>query len=190
MHCISHLKGLLWCHHDRKPPSRMLVRVLATTGSGNLIFGLPDFERTNFDLEAVRLFPDGVYEGGGKGAYRLGASVDYFSLWSPKLFLRTLRRGCDIIAFLYVLHALFLESCRPIFVGFLGCPYFAISERLGGEGVGLPVQEPWIDDCFREAFSDNKIFVVQYQGLVNGGRTGAYGHESTIFLSKDVNIEM
>jgi len=42
--------------------SRMTGKILASTGSGDLISKLLDFGRASFDLEVVSLFPDGVYK--------------------------------------------------------------------------------------------------------------------------------
>ena len=53
---------------DSVLPSRMTGRILASTGSGILVYRLLDFGRASFDLEAVSLFLDGVYEG-GEGAH-------------------------------------------------------------------------------------------------------------------------
>jgi len=59
------MKGLLRriSRRDRVLPSRMAGRILASIGSGDLIFGLLDLGWASFDLEVVNLFPDGVYEG-------------------------------------------------------------------------------------------------------------------------------
>jgi len=81
----------------------MISRILPSAGSDDLVPGLLDFLRVSFDLEVVNLFPDGVYERGGKGAHRLGAPVNFFSPWSLEFFLRTSRRECDTITFLCVL---------------------------------------------------------------------------------------
>ena len=83
----------------------MTSKIFTSTRSGDLIFGLLDLGRASFDLEAVSLFLDGVYEGGGEGAHRLGAPVKYFSLRGPELFLRTPWRGCDNTTFMCVLQA-------------------------------------------------------------------------------------
>ena len=63
---------------DRVPQSRMTNKILVSTGSGDLISKLLDLEQASLDLEAVSLFPDGVYER-GEGAHRLGTSVNSFS---------------------------------------------------------------------------------------------------------------
>jgi len=45
-------------------------------------------------------------------------------------------------------------------------------------------------NCFRVAFYDKQIFVVQYWGSVNGSKTEASGSESTVFLFKNINTKM
>ena len=64
------VKGLLRCisRRDRVPPSRMTGRILVSTGSGDLVSELLDFGRANFDLEAVSLFPDSLYEEGERSS--------------------------------------------------------------------------------------------------------------------------
>ena len=65
------MKGLLRriSRRDKVLPSRMTGRILASIGSGDSIFRLLDLGRAISDLEAVSLFPDGMYEGGGEGAH-------------------------------------------------------------------------------------------------------------------------
>ena len=92
----------------------MIDRILASTGSGNLISRLLGFERVSFDLKAVSLFPDGVHEEEGKGGHWLDTLTNHSSFRSPELSYRTPQRECDAITFLCVL----LESvwCRGILV--------------------------------------------------------------------------
>ena len=47
---------------DMVPPSRITGRILTLTEAGDVVFGLLDLRRASSDLEAVSLFPDGVYE--------------------------------------------------------------------------------------------------------------------------------
>ena len=46
----------------------MRGRILASTGSGDLVSECLDLGRASFDLEAISLFPDGIYMRGGEGA--------------------------------------------------------------------------------------------------------------------------
>ena len=69
-----------------------------------------------------------------------------------------------------------------------GSPYFVVLVRHGGEGIGLPIQEPWrewkMNDCFWEAFSNVQIFVAQHWKHVNDGRTEASRLGSNVFFFK------
>ena len=82
MRRISHREGAVTAisRCDRVLSSRMTCRILASTGSGELIFKLLDFGQASFDLEAVSLFPCGMYKGGRERAHRLGVQVNCFSL--------------------------------------------------------------------------------------------------------------
>ena len=65
-------------HRDRVPLSRVIVRILAPTGSGDLILSCSIFYGTWFDLGVRNLFPDGAYEEEGEGDHQLGVLVNCF----------------------------------------------------------------------------------------------------------------
>ena len=140
-------------HCDRVPPSRMTVRILASTGLGDLIFELLDFRRASFDVKAVNLFPDGVYEEEGKEARRIDVLTNYSPFWSSGLSHRTPRKGCDTIIFLHVLpESVWCHSCCASW-GLLRRPHFAA--LVGREGGGNSIACSWVlawmkmDDYFR-----------------------------------------
>ena len=98
----------LWCisRRDRVPSLGMTGRIRASTGSSDLVPSSLGLRWASFDLEARILFPYGVYKEEGEGAHRLVVSMNLSSSWSSEPSLRTPRRGCDTITFLYVLQAL------------------------------------------------------------------------------------
>jgi len=68
-----------------------------------MVSRLLDFGRASFDLEAIRLFPDGLYEEEGEAGHRLDMLMNHSSYQNPKLSHITPQRGCDTITFLRVL---------------------------------------------------------------------------------------
>ena len=70
-------------------------RILASIGSGDLVFVSLNFGWENFDLEAVSLFPKGMIKEQRERALQLDALMNHSFSWSPKLSYRTPRRGRD-----------------------------------------------------------------------------------------------
>ena len=155
------VKGLLQCisRRDRVLPSRMTGMIFASTRSGDLVSGLPNLGRASSDLEAVSLFPGGVYEGGEEGAHQLGAPVNYFSPGGPELFFRAPRRECNIITFLFVLQTsvcgeLLPRSRRISWESF----YYLSDTQRRGHGIACSGIMAWMKmyDCFWKSVNGDK----------------------------------
>jgi len=105
VHHISYHEGAVTMHQLslQGAPIRGDIRILASTGSANLVLVHSVSGEHASTLRLQSLFPDGVYKEGEEGAHRLGAVVNQPSSQSSDPSLRTSQRECDTITFLRVL---------------------------------------------------------------------------------------